>query len=53
MNNDAVLWVTIENQSKNISVVKKKLEDEMRMGDLECFSSWQFRQVYFVRDKDA
>ena len=38
----AGLGFTPEDKSKNIPVVKKKLQSELRVVDLKCFSSRQF-----------
>ncbi|KMP11001.1 hypothetical protein UZ36_05840 [Candidatus Nitromaritima sp. SCGC AAA799-C22] len=50
---DAVFWIPLENQTENIPVIEKKLQDELGVLDLKCFSPWKLGQVYFCRDGDA
>ena len=39
----AGLGFTLEDKSKNIPVVKKKLQSKFGMTNLKCFSKWKYR----------
>jgi len=46
------VWFAFEYKSKNISIVKKKLQSELRVVDLKRFSYRKFCYIYFTGDRN-